>query len=192
MVTGAASQADYTIPDGNLLQRAGQAITTAAGIMVHGLGHAGAGAAIAANHWILVQEVPFHRWFVDYGYNTVLPPNECWKARGTALLATLEGVVRTVAEIVMYLYAQIMNDPDDSERRFDVLKAQWQGLVLSLYAVLSPNEAKITAHNASDRPLIGCPGSQLRWGTPYTGQYTINFWTFNSSSFPWREVAIRA
>lgn len=128
------------------------------------------GTAYLAVRYGLRQEVPFERWFFDYGFQKPLEdPLELIKARQWALLAAAEGAFRTTAELACYVYSQVI-ESKNSEHHLNILKAQWQGFTLSLLAVVSPNLAKEKAHHSEGKPLIGASLLNWKWGTLYTGK----------------------
>jgi hypothetical protein len=147
-------------------------------------------ALITGDTVILRQEVPFERWFRDHGYDAHITDSKLeLNARGCAVLAALEGAVRTVAEsIALFMASFISKNSTDADKHQSVLKAQTQGLQLSLMAILSPNDVKdhIKEKNTtSQEPIIGCRKSQLRWGTPYQGVTTIPRLSLECSQYPW-------
>ena len=118
--------------------------------------------------WGLRQEVPFERWFADQGFLTPIGNTEDLnKARAWALLATLEGFVRTTAQAATYVFSRFSGGSSDNGLQLEILKAQWQGLQLSAYAILSPNGAKEQVTNSQGNSLIGGPLLDWRWGTQY-------------------------
>lgn len=142
------------------------------------------GNCYAAASYGLRQEVPFERWFFDHGFQKPIDdPSHLIKAHSWAIMTALEGLVRVSAESVSYVYSKIFA-PEECERHLDVLKAQWQGLNLSLLAVVSPNAAKTKADNHG-KPLIGCSIFQWRWGTLYTGKMEVPLWHVECRQYPW-------
>ena len=133
----------------------------------------------------LRQEVPFERWFYDFGFQTPIQQTpDLIKAHVWAVIATLEGLVRTAAEAVCYVYSRFMA-PDESHRHLDVLKAQAQGLTLSMLAIISPNAAKEKAHNPNGTPNIGDSLRNWKWGTLYLGTLDAPLWKIECSYYPW-------
>jgi hypothetical protein len=133
----------------------------------------------------LRQEVPFERWFYDYGFQTPLDKTEdLIKARAWAIIASCEGVIRTTAEAVSYLFSLVL-EPKERHRHLDVMKAQMQGLSLSLLAILSPNDAKRKAHNKDGTPLIGASFLDWQWGSPYIGTRDAPFWHIECRHYHW-------
>ena len=113
----------------------------------------------------LREEVPFERWYYDNGFEKPLTDilTES-KARFTALIAACEGVLRLAKE-VGHLVLSLLRGGKDTHVHLDILKAQGNGIALSLLAIAYPNFAKSVAHNAGGSPLIS-----WRWGTLYTGK----------------------
>lgn len=146
---------------------------------IHALGNAARGVSYG-----LRQEVPFERWFFDHGFQKPIDrPDHLIKAHAWALLAVSEGALRTCAETVAYIFSHIF-EPQESERHLNVLKAQWQGLTLSLLAIISPNAAKQMADNQG-QSTIGCSLLEWRWGTLYTGKFDIPLWHLECKQYPW-------
>jgi hypothetical protein len=142
------------------------------------------GNAFRAASYGLRQEVPFERWFFDHGFQKpITDPIDLMKAHAWALLAAFEGAMRTSAEAASYVFSRIF-EPQETHRHLDVLKAQWQGLTLSMLAILSPNAAKSMADN-SGRPIIGCSLLNWRWGTLYTGKLEVPLWHLECKNYPW-------
>lgn len=134
----------------------------------------------------LRQEVPFERWFFDHGFQKPIDnPSDLIKAHVWAVLAVAEGSIRTAAEATAYIFSRIF-EPNESQRHLSVLKAQWQGLTLSLLAVILPNAAKETADNHG-RPLIGCSLLDWRWGTLYTGKLDVPLYHVECKQYPWAD-----
>ena len=88
------------------------------------------------------------------------------KARCWAVLAAGEGAFKTTVKAATYGLSLIFK-PADSNLQLQILRAQWQGLTLSLLAIASPNQAKEKAHNASALPIIGATPANWTWGTYY-------------------------
>jgi hypothetical protein len=65
------------------------------------------------------------------------------------------------------------------------MKAQMQGLSLSLLAILSPNDAKQKAHNKDGTPLIGASLLDWKWGSPYIGTMDAPFWHVECRHYHW-------
>ena len=121
----------------------------------------------------LRKEVPFERWFFDYGFQTPIDSiPDLMKVRFWAVLAAGEGVIRTTTAIVSLVYSKVFCK-DDSAVRLDILKAQWLGFTLSLLAIVSPNSAKSVADNQG-QPLIGCSIFDWKWGNLYTGKMNVS------------------
>jgi hypothetical protein len=142
------------------------------------------GNAVRSASYGLRQEVPFERWFFNHGFEK---PIECscdlLKAHAWAVLSTGEGSVRMCIETVAYLFSLVF-EPGESPRHLDVLKAQAQGVALSLHAMFSPNGAKAAAHN-SGHPIIGCSIFNWKWGTLYTGKLDVPLWHVECKQYPW-------
>ena len=135
----------------------------------------------------LRQEVPFERWFFDHGFQKPIDnPSDLIKAHVWAVLAAGEGIIRTTAEATAFIFSRLF-EPSESERHLNVLKAQWQGLTLSLLAVISPNLAKATADNQGGRPLIGCSLIDWKWGMLYTGKLDVPLWHCECKEYPWAD-----
>ena len=129
----------------------------------------GFGTNARAATWGLRQEVPFERWFADHGFLTPIEtPHELNKARAWALYATLEGVVRTIAQTASYVYSLYFGPSNDGELQLEILKAQWQGIKLSAHAVFSPNAAKERVCDSQGASIIGASLTDWRWGTRYS------------------------
>lgn len=145
------------------------------------------GHALRATSYGLRQEVPFERWFFDHGFDTPLDkPIDLAKAHAWALVATCEGIVRTTAEAVSYVFSLFV-EPKESDRHLDVLKAQSLGLSLSLLAIISPNAAKQKAHNPGGAPLIGASLLNWKWGSLYVGTVDAPFWKVECRDYPWAD-----
>ena len=135
----------------------------------------------------LRQEVPFERWFYDNGFQTPLDkPVDLIKAHAWAVFATCEGAIRLAAEGISYVFSLAFS-PQNSSRHIDVLKAQMQGLSLSLLAIVSPNSAKSVAHNGGS-PLIGASLLTWKWGSLYMGKVDAPFWHVESNHYPWAPI----
>lgn len=135
----------------------------------------------------LRQEVPFERWFYNNGFQAPLDkPIDLVKAHAWAVFASCEGVIRLVAEAVSYAFSLVFA-PQNSSRHIDVLKAQMQGLSLSVLAIVSPNAAKQKAHNEGN-PLIGASLLNWQWGSLYTGKVDAPFWKVESNNYPWAPI----
>lgn len=146
------------------------------------------GSAFKAASFGLRQEVPFERWFFDHGFQNPLDKSiDLMKARGYAVIATCEGFIRATAESVSYIFSLVLA-PKESHRHLDVLKAQMQGLQLSMLAIVSPNAAKQKAHNPGGKPLIGASLLDWRWGSLYTGTIDAPFWKVECRHYPWADV----
>jgi len=142
------------------------------------------GNAVRSASYGLRQEVPFERWFFDHGFQKpITDPFLLIKAHGWALVASAEGAVRTSVETVSYVFS-LAFEPKESHRHLDVLKAQTQGLSLSLLAIISPNSAKAAADN-SGHPVIGSSLLQWKWGTLYTGKLEVPLWRVECKQYPW-------
>ncbi len=140
----------------------------------------------AAVGYGLRQEVPFERWFFNQGFHRPIDnQTQLMNARAWALLAAIEGAIKVVAEGTAFVYARILSPPD-ANRHLEVLNAQWQGLTLSLLAIVSPNDAKAKAHNGGN-PIIGSNPLNWRWGTLYTGKLDIPLWHVECRQYPWAE-----
>jgi hypothetical protein len=148
---------------------------------IHSIGRA----AHAASYG-LRQEVPFERWFFDHGFQKPIDKlSPLIKAHLWAVLAAGEGTVRTSAESAAYVFSLVF-DRNHRNQHLDVLKAQWQGLTLSLLAILSPNAAKRRADNHGD-PLIGCSIFNWKWGTLYSGKLDVPLWRVECKQYPWAD-----
>lgn len=144
------------------------------------------GNAARAASYGLRQEVPFERWFFDHGFQKPIEnPSDLIQAHAWAVLAAAEGSIRTSAEAASYVFSLVF-EPKESERHSDVLKAQWQGLTLSLLAIVSPNAAKEKADNHG-QPLIGCSLLDWRWGTLYIGKLEVPLWRIECKQYPWTD-----
>ena len=127
-----------------------------------------AGNAMNAARFGLRKEVPFERWFFDHGFDApLLDSQDQMRARAWALFSALEGSVRATAATLSYLFSFVL-EPQEKQRYLDMLKAQTQGLYLSLLAVASPNAAKVKAYN-NGNPAIGGSLLNWQWGKLYTG-----------------------
>jgi hypothetical protein len=136
----------------------------------------------------LRQEVPFERWFFDHGFQAPLvSTSDLIKARVWAFVVTCEGLVRSAAEAVSYVFSRIF-DSGNSDRHLEVLRAQWQGLSLSLLAIISPNAAKQKAYNEGTS-LIGASLLDWRWGSLYVGKVDAPFWQVECRYYPWADTA---
>ena len=136
----------------------------------------------------LRQEVPYERWFYDHNFDTPLDNcNDLIKAHLWAVVATAEGVVRALAEVVSYVFALAFETQEDAKRHFEVLEAQATGLALSLLAIVSPNHAKTYTINSDGKRIIGAPLTNWRWGTLYTGSFDIPFWKIECCQYPWAD-----
>lgn len=155
------------------------------------------GHALRATSYGLRQEVPFERWFFDHGFETPLDkPIDLAKAHAWAVIAACEGIVRTTAEAASYVFSLILDpkytflpivEPKESDRHLDVLKAQAQGLSLSLLAIISPNAAKQKAHNPGGAPLIGASLLNWKWGSLYVGTVDAPLWKVECRHYPWAD-----
>jgi hypothetical protein len=122
---------------------------------------------LRSTNYGLRYEVPFERWYYDHGFQKPVDNfADHISARAWALLDTLEGAVRCIVEIITNLYSQLFST-QDTERHFDILSSQWQGLQLSLLAILSPDSAKKRVYNSQGQPLIGASVHNWEWGTLY-------------------------
>lgn len=136
----------------------------------------------------LRQEVPFERWFHDH--NFIAPLDNCSdliKAHLWAVVATMEGAVRALAEAVTYVFALVFEPKEEAERHLEVLGAQGTGLTLSLLAIISPNLAKKHTIDSDGNCRIGSSLTDWRWGTPYLGTFNIPFWKIECSHYPWAD-----
>lgn len=142
------------------------------------------GNAFRAASYGLRQEVPFERWFFDHGFQKpITNPIDLIKAHAWAVFAACEGAVRTSAEAASYVFSLVF-EPKEAHRHFDVLKAQLQGLTLSLLAIAFPNAAKSLADN-SGHPIIGCFLLNWKWGTLYAGKLDAPLWHIECKQYPW-------
>jgi hypothetical protein len=171
--------------------QAGQIVDQAASRLQNAFDRIGAairslGNAFRAVSYGLRQEVPFERWFFDHGFEKPIEnPCDLLKAHFWAVLATSEGSIRMCAETVAYVFSLVF-EPGESPRHLDVLKAQIQGVALSLQAIFFPNAAKAAAHN-SGRPIIGCSILNWNWGTLYTGKLDVPLWHVECKQYPWAD-----
>lgn len=122
-------------------------------------------------------EVPFECFAYHYWEKRDPSLCESLTRRFWALLDLCEGYLRVTVELVAFAVHFVGNwvmeqigvtcfsylfNLDD---RQDVLKAQWQGVWLSAYAIFSPTGAIEEAKEVG----IGAPHENWRWGTLYEG-----------------------
>ncbi len=134
----------------------------------------------------LRQEVPFERWFYDYGFHKPIDNlTDQVTARVWAALAACEGVIRTSAEAICFIFSKIFQ-PKESDCHLKVFQAQLNGLTLSLLAIISPNAAKEMADNHG-HPIIGHSIFTWKWGTLYTGKLEVPLWHVECRQYPWTD-----
>jgi hypothetical protein len=135
----------------------------------------------------LRQEIPFERWFFNYGFQTPIEDSaKLIEAHVWAVIATVEGAIRLAAEGASLLFSQfVQSSPEEMQHHSQVLQAQWQGLTLSLLAIISPNAAKQKAHNSEDSPLVGASLLNWQWGTLYSGSFEAPFWHLECRYYRW-------
>jgi hypothetical protein len=135
------------------------------------------------------QEVPIERWLRDHGLlEPIKGTKEELRARGFAILATLEGLVRTLAETISLFYASyISKNASEAEKHQLVFKTQMKSLQLSALAIISPNTVKehIKTECSNEERLIFCRTTKMRWGTEYYGKITVSPLSLDCSCYPW-------
>jgi|GEM_PF-6812865 len=135
------------------------------------------------------QEVPIERWVRDHGLlEPIKGTKEELRARSYAVLATLEGCVRTLAETTSLFYTSyVSKNARDAEKHQLVFKTQMKSLQLSALAIINPNTVKehIKTECSNEERLIFCRTSKMRWGTEYYGKITISPLSLECSSYPW-------
>ncbi len=143
----------------------------------------------------LRQEVPFERWFYNYGLSQNLSDDGisasekfCVRvqARAWALASFGESLLRGGFEVVAYAVAKLLGNRSASEH-FEVLTAQGTSALLSFYAIISPEDAITQARGegTEDGPRIGAPMTNWRWGTPYFGTMTIPLTNLECTHYNW-------
>lgn len=133
----------------------------------------------------LREEVPFERWFFHHGFHEPISnTKELISAHIWAVLATIEGAVRTTAEALSYLFSLVF-EQNHAGCHLEVLQAQAQGCYLSFLAIFSPNFAKQKAYNEGNS-LIG-EQLPLSWGTIYNGRLTAPLWKIECRFYPWAD-----
>jgi hypothetical protein len=172
----------YGSQAGHLANQAASGLKNAFDKIVHAVHSFGNN--VQAVSYGLRQEVPFERWFFDYGFQKPIDnlPDQ-FKARGWAVLAACEGLIRTTAEAVCFVFSKIF-EPKASERHLDVFRAQFNGLTLSLLAIVCPDAAKEMADNHG-HPIIGHSIFTWKWGTLYTGKLEVPLWHVDCKQYPW-------
>src|SRR5579871_3727005 len=169
---------------GHLASQAASGLRNAFDRIVHAIDVLGNN--VQAASYGLRQEVPFERWFFDYGFQKPIDNlSDQIKARVWALFAACEGIIRTTAETVCFVFSKIFQ-PKESDRHLNVLQAQCKGLYLSLLAIASPDAAKEFADN-DGHPIIGHSILTWKWGTLYTGKLEVPLWHVECGQYPWRD-----
>lgn len=121
------------------------------------------------------EEIAAERWLYDNS------------GRGWALLHVFEGLLKIICESAAWVFAKIAaffacSMERSSDDHADVLNAHVNGLIVSLHAVWSPNEAK----ESKTAKSLGCPLSKWKWGKIYTGERTT--YSLECTCFDWKKV----
>jgi hypothetical protein len=124
---------------------------------------------------ILRQEIPFERWYFHATdkQQAVFSP---LSSRSWAVVYLGESVLRTAFALctaaVDGVVGRFFAPATKEGERLEILRMQMIGLQLSALAVLSPEMAVEKVRQAESSTLVvGCLPHQLRWGTPYTGEF---------------------
>lgn len=92
--------------------------------------------------FVVRSNVPFDSWFNRLPVvSRPLEGFELWQARFNALYPLGLGIAYSLIEAVNYIFAYIFT-PAQSSSHYEALKAQWHGISLSAWAVISPNGAR--------------------------------------------------
>lgn len=133
------------------------------------------GAGIEDDDIIYRQQVPAERWYYDNKEDFITTKQEI-EARGWALFYTLEGVVRTVVEVVRILFAKYVASTEEGvDRSQAILRVQIQSLKYTIWAIIDPIGQKKTtaAEFAKGHFPVGCSKDDFHWGDRYLGTMTI-------------------
>lgn len=90
--------------------------------------------------FVVRSNIPFDSWF-NRELSHPLEGSELWLARFNALYPLGLGIAYSLIEAINYIFSYIFT-PAQSASHYEALKAQWHGISLSAWAVISPNGAR--------------------------------------------------
>jgi hypothetical protein len=149
-------------------------LKSAVGTVLHGVVDALVGAVDKPN-CIFRQQVAADRWYFDNKADFKTTKDE-FKARGWAILYTIEGAVRAAVEGIRVLFAKyVSNSKEGLDKNETILNAQIRSLKYTAYAIIDPvGQKKSTQEefNKGNFP-VGCANDDFHWGDQYHGSLTI-------------------